>query len=226
MTTQELKDYFKRLAKVYLKEAGTDMNKLVEQALESGREDFLGAAPWAFKERHDTITTTASTEAVNLPDDFEGLISVIEKDTNWGRKLQKYTPDEYDRLVPDSAGQSNNTPYAYKVYFDGSDDVWKLALYPTSSSAVTLYLTYHTMEEDGEIPNKYIGGLTAGIAQYLFMPGSERWTGAYNAFMSQIARLKLVDNPDVESISKMLDSSDAPNLNIDNWFEEYVAGRT
>ena len=223
MTLKKLENYFLRLAKVYLKETGTDMDKLVKQALVSGREDFLGAAPWAFKEKHDTITTTASTETVDLPEDFEGLISVIEKDTTWGRKLQKYTPDEYDRLVPDSAGQSNNTPYAYKVYFDGSDEKWKLALYPTSSSAVTLYLTYHTIEEGGEIPSKYIGGLTAGVAQYLFMPGSTEWTGAYNAFMSQIARLKLVDNPDVESIGRMLDGGNE----IVEWdFEEYIAGRT
>lgn len=223
MTTKELEAYFLRLAKVYLKEAGTDMSKLVKQAIESGRDDFWGAVPWAFKESHATITAKGSTEAVDLPDDFEGLVSVIEKDTTWGRKLQKYTPDEYDRLVPDSAGQSTNTPTSYKVYYDGSDEVWRLALYPTPSAATTLYLTYHTIEQSGEIPDKYIGGLTAGIAKYLFMPGSERWTGAYNAFVAEIARLKQIDNPDVESIGRFLDSSNEPIV----WdFEEYMAGRT
>lgn len=222
MTNIELEKYFKRLAKVYLKEKGTDMNKLVDSALVSGREDFWGAVPWVFKEKHTTVTCTISQDYVDMPDDFEGLVSVIERDTNSGFKLQKYGADEFDRLVPYSTGQSENTPDIYKVYFDGEDEVWRLALYPTPSAATVLYLTYHTIEQGGVIPTKYIGGLTAGIAQYLFMPGSMEWNGAYNAFISQINRLKQVDTADIEGISRFQDAGDEP---VDWNFEEYMRVR-
>lgn len=214
MTKDELGKYFTRLAKVYLKEKGTDINELVKSALVSGQEDFLGAVPWAFKERHTTVTTTASTESVELPDNFDGLLSVVEKETSTGGKLTKYSPDEYDRLVPDSAGQNEGTPTAYKIYFDG---VWKLALSPTPSSAITLYITYHSL--DGYIPNKFIGGLIATIAKYLYLPGSPEWNGAFSASVAEIERLKRVDTADVEGIGKVLDGGDG----ITEWsLEEYM----
>ena len=224
MTNKELGDYFKRLAKVYINQGkGSDMKGLIESALITGREDFWGAVPWAFKEKHTTVTASASSETVDLPDDFEGLVSVIERDSSNGFKLQKFGSDEYDRLVPYSSGLSENTPDIYKVYFDGEEGVWRLALYPTPSSATTLYLTYHTVEDGGRIPKKYIGGLVAGIAQYLFIPGSAEWNGAHTAFLSQIERLRMIDNPDVESLSRFLDNGDGPVT----WeFEEYMAGRT
>ena len=219
MTNKQLKDYFARLAKVWLKEKNVDFTELIDSALVSGRDEFWGAAPWAFKERHVTLTTTESQETVNLPDDFEGIVSVIERETSTGFKLQKYTPDEYDRLVPDSAGQSEGDPKIYKVFYNIEEGLWQLALYPTPSSAISLYLTYHTMEDGGTIPKKYIGGLVAGIAQFLFIPGSTQWMGAHNAFLAQIERLKTIDDPDVETIGRFLDASDQPK----EWdFEEYM----
>jgi len=221
MTKKELKDYFKRLVKVHIKEKSTDVNELIDSALISGLNDFWGAVPWAFKEKHTTIS--ASSETVDLPDDFEGLISVVEKDSAVGSKLQKYSADEYDRLVPDSAGQNTGTPSAYKIYCD--EGIWKLALSPTPSAAITLYLTYQTIENGGAIPDKYIGGLIAGIAQYLFMPGSPQWNGAFTAFTAQIEKLKKADNPDIESISRVLDSGDgAIEWSLEEWMRTGQVG--
>lgn len=226
MTNDDLKDYFKRLAKIYLKQKGSDFEGLIDSALIAGRDEFWGEYPWAFKEKHDIVTTTESTEAVDLPDDFEGLVSVVEQTSTAGLKLMRYATDEYDRLIPYSTSRNEGTPKIYKVYYDKMEGKWRLALYPTPSAAISLYLTYHTIADNGEIPSKYIGGLTAGIAQYLFIPGSPEWLGARQAFLSQIERLVLMDNPDVGPVTRILDSSDAPNLSVSNWFEEYMAGRT
>lgn len=226
MTNKELENYFKRLAKVYLKQKNVDFTGLIDFAIMAGRDDFWGEYPWAFKEKHDTVTTTESQETVDLPVDFEGVVSVVEQTSTPGFKLQKYETDEYDRLIPHSTGQNESTPKVYKVYYDKTEGLWRLALYPTPNAAISLYLTYHTIADNGEIPKKYIGGLTAGIAQYLFIPGSQGWLGAHQAFLSQVERLALMDNPDVGPVTKVLDSSDEPKLNIGNWFEEYIAGRT
>jgi hypothetical protein len=216
----ELKTYFQNLMFQYNKSEGKNTNKLIDIAINKGTKDFWGSAPWAFKERHTTKTTTASQETVDLPEDFQGLVSVVERETTRGQKLYKLVQDEYDRLIPDSAGQTEGTPDYYKVYFD--DDRWKLALYPTPNDAMTLYITYHTLHSSQESPDKYIGGLVTTIGKFLFMPGSAAWFGAYNASLAEIERLKQVDNPDVEAISRMLDSSSDP---IPWDFEEYVGGR-
>ena len=219
MTRQQLSTYFKRLVKVYLAALKTDSEKLIDTAIELGYNDFIGAVPWAFREKHTTLTTTGSQETVDLPDDFDGIISLTEHTSASGFKLQKYAVDQYDHLIPYSGGQSENTPKIYKVYYDGEEGVWQLALYPTPDSAISLYLSYQTMGDGAEIPAKYIGGLTAGIAQYLFIPGSKEWNGAHMAFLSEVERLKMADDPDAGTITKVLDASDvAPSWD----FEEYV----
>lgn len=206
MTDKELKAYFQKL--IFLtknKAKGKTIEELVDRAIVDGKDDFRGAYSWAFKEKHDTVTTTSAQETVELPEDFEGLMSVVQRTSTYGGKLRKYGADEYDRLMPRSTAHTNDTPYMYKVYFDGADDVWKLALYPTPNAAITLYLTYHIM---GEIPDKYVGGLKAAVAKHLCWPGSDEWMKAENAFLMEIERLKGIDDPDVEGITRFLDSGD------------------
>ena len=201
---------------------GGDVSNLIDSAIDAGRHDFWGAAPWVFKENHTTVTTTESTETVDLPDDFDGLVSVVNHENTVGRKLSKLTPDEYSRMIPYAEGLSEGTPGFYKVYYDQSNAVWRLALYPVPDSEITLYVTYHTITVNGEIPNKYIGGLITGISKYLLLPGSQDWLAANQAFLMEIERLKQVDNVDVETIGRFLDSSDEPA----SWnFEEYVRVR-
>ncbi len=225
MTTKKLVEYIKRLSFTHLKLKGKDMDKIVTFAVETGIDEFWGAVPWAFKKKKETITTTASQESVDLPEDFDGIISIVEKTTTNGMKLIKYEADKYDRLIPDSESQNEGTPKIFKIGYNGDDGVWQANLYPTPSDAISLYVTYHSIEEGGEIPDKYLGGLIATIAQYLFIPGSANWIGANQASITQIERLKLIDDPDVGPVTRILDSSDEPDMINDNWFDEYIAGR-
>lgn len=194
--------------------------ELVDDAVGFGLRDFYGAWPWAFKEAHEELTTTASDKTVVLPKTFDGMVSIIEDTSSNGRKLIRMVADEFDRLIPDSEGMSTGTPKYYKVYYDQTTGNWKVDLYPTPSAAITLYLTCHTLANDNqEIPDKYIGGFVAGAAKYLALPGSADWNMAQAAFNGELDRLRLVDNVVVESVSRVTDSSDQPRL----WdFSEYM----
>lgn len=217
MTTGNLEDYFKKLIFLWRKEKGKEINKFIKNIVAMGKNDFRGAYPWAFKETHGTITTTESSETVELPSDFEGLGGVVEHETLSGRKLRKYSPDMYDELVPYSEGLNEGTPQIYKIYYDDNDGVWKLALYPTPDSAISLYISYHVIGDN--IPDKFIGGIIAACGKYFYMPGSLERRAAIDEFEREVARLILVDSPDVEPISKVLDSADDPL----NWsFSEYM----
>mgnify|MGYP000951979417 CR=1 FL=1 len=221
MTRESLKEYFQQLLFAWKQMKGKDTEKLIDKAIALGYEDFWGSAPWAFKERHDTVTTTAATETVDLPSDFEGIVSLVERTSDDGRRLQKLSPDEYDRLIPYSADLSNDTPAYFKVYFDKADDVWKLALYPTPDAAISLHLTYHTIEDGGDIPAKYIGGLTAMIGKYLTMPGSIDRMGALSQANVEIERMKKIDGPNSEtSVGRVLDAYQAEQPRSKKWWEE------
>jgi hypothetical protein len=220
LTEKQLIDYLTRLLFDVRGNKQKIDDKLVKKAVELGIDDFWGVAPWAFKEKHEPITTTADQETVDLPDDFEGIVNVVERETYGGMKLIKLPSSLYDRLIPYSGDLNTDTPNCYKVYYDASDEVWKLALYPTPSSAITLYLTYHTIAVGGEIPPKYTPGLIATICKYLSLPGSEQHTAATAASIAEIERLKQRETVDVEGVDHFLDSSDTPSIGT-NW-SEYI----
>lgn len=212
METKDLEDYFK--AQFYQskgKAPNKEDKKFITMAIRFGKKDFHGAFPWAFREKHDTITTTGSQSWVTLPDDLDGIISVREKTTSQGRKLRKFAPDEYDRLFPDPVSMRTRTPEVYKIYYDDEESEWRLDMYPAPGSAITLYLAYQTLEQGGVIPDKYVAGLKIAIDRFMIPSGNiNAWNMATAAFNVEIERLKLVDNIDVEGISKKQDSADIP----------------
>lgn len=222
MTNTELKQHFEKM--MFLRDAkykGKDFDKLLDSAIRYGKEDFWGAYPWAFKEKRDTVTTTAGTETVELPDDFDGLLSVIEDTTTYGRKLVRLSADEYDRLVPDSDSRNNATPAYYKVYYDIDNAVWKLALYPTPNATITLYINYHVIEDNNEIPEKYVSGVLAGVAKHLNLPGSPEYLAASQAFVFEVERLKKVDRPVVETPTQFLTEYESSQAGDKKWYENW-----
>lgn len=221
METKELQAYFK--AQFYQTKgqaAGKEDRKFITMAIKFGKKDFHGAYPWAFREKHGEITTTGSRSWVTLPDDLDGILSIREKTTSRGRKLTKYAPDEYDRLFPASETMSTDTPKVYKIYYDDEVNEWRLDMYPAPSAAITLYVDYQTLEQGGTIPDKYVGGLKIAIERFMIPLGNiNAWNLATIAFNAEIERLKVVDDIDVEGISKKQDSSDMP---IPYSFSEYM----
>jgi len=221
MTRSTIEKHLQTLLFVNKQAKGKDVDSLIGSAISMGYEDFWGAYPWAFKETHDTVTTTASTETVELPDDFDGIVSAVEHETTDGRKLRKLSPDEYDRLIPYSEDLTTDTPAYYKVYYDREDEVWKLALYPTPDSAISLYITYHTIENGGEVPGKYIGGLYASIGKYITMFGTKERQAAIMEANAEIERLKIIDGPNADgTIGRFLDAWEAEGPRSKRWYEE------
>jgi len=221
VTTGELKDYYIQLLYVHRGEKTTGIEKLVDRAIIMGKNDFWSAYPWAFKEKHDTLTTAASTETVDMPGDFEGICSIRERESDNGRKLIRLGADEYDRRIPYSADLAQDKPAYYKIYFDAADNLWKAALYPTPNAAYTLYLTYHIIEDVGIIPEKYDAGLTAFVGKYIWLPGTAERQAAIEQSIIELERLKQVDDPDVETPTRFLDANEAINPRSKKWYEDW-----
>lgn len=221
MTTGELKDYFQRLLFLYTEKKTTEAEKLVDAAIILGKEDFWAAYPWAFKRNDTTLTTVASTETVDMPNDFEGICSIREHQSDNGRKLIRLNEDEYDRLIPYSADLATDTPSYYKIYYNSDDQIWRAAFYPTPNAAITLYLTYHVIEDVGTIPNKYTAGLVATIAKYLVPTWSKERRAASEEAAKEVVKLIGQDDPDVEVPSRFLDAYESIQPRNKKWYEEW-----
>lgn len=220
MTTKELQSYFKNLFFLVGK-SDKKINDLIDDAILAGKEDFWTAAPWVFKEKHDTLTTTASTETVDLPDDFDGILSIRERTSANGQKLVKMTASQYDQMMPYSASHSEDTPRYYKVYYDDTDEIWKVALFPVPSAAISLYLTYMVMGDSSDSGKKYTAGIVAAVGKFLTMPGSVEKDKAILQFNAEIERLKSEDDPDKELPQRIMDSSNAMPVVPEYWWGEW-----
>jgi hypothetical protein len=221
MTSKELKTYFQTLFFVNTGKTDNKIDNLIDDAIIAGKEDFWAAAPWVFKEKHDTLTTTASSETVNLPEDFDGILSVREKTSTHGLKLVRMTASEYDRAIPYSGSHSEGTPRYYKVYYDDTDRIWKLALFPVSSAAISLYLTYMVLADSGDSSKKYTAGIIAAVGKYLTMPGSPEKDRAILQFKVEIERLEANDNPDKELPQKIMVPTETMPKVPEYWWGEW-----
>ncbi len=222
MNAKELRDHFKNLLAVRGGLKGKELEDLIKTAVRMGQYDFYNAYPWAFRETTDTITATSGQETVDLPENFIGLLTVREKDTTYGRLLIKLEPEVYDRLLPDSASRTNNKPKYFKVYYNGSDGVWQLALYPTPDTGITLYINYHKDYEGENIPDKYTAGVLAAIAKYLAVPGSQEYLTADTAFNIEVKRLyDITDNPDLTVPTTFLTEYESLREADRKWYEPW-----
>lgn len=221
MTRKSLEEHIKRLYALHKGKADKTVTDAIGGAIVAGYEDFWNSYHWAFKEMHDTLTTTADQETVDLPDDFEGIVSVVERTSDKGRKLSKMTPEEYDRLLPYSGDYTHSTPEYYKVYYDRADDLWKLALYPTPDSAISLYITYHILEDNTDPPNKFVAALMPAVWKYMFIPGSPEYQAAHNSFIIEVERLKMTDDPNREGVSRFLTENEAAPERKDKWYDPW-----
>jgi hypothetical protein len=221
MREQDLRTNFEQLLLSQEGKKAGDVKRIVKTAVRNGILDFWGAYHWAFKEKSDSITTTENQEITNLPDDFAGIFSVDEHVTSNGRALVIMAPDEYDLQYPYVEGRAAGTPRYCKIFQD--DGVWKIAVFPKPDSAVTLNLRYHTIYQNGEIPDKYIGGVSTFSAKFLWLPGTPEYRAAVIAANSELERLKVVNDPEVGDISRILDSSDVEDARNTTWWQDWVS---
>ena len=219
MTDKDVTDYFVQLMVASKNFTPKDARGVIDLALLAGKRDFMNANRWMFRRKADTLTTTAATETVDLPDDFDGMISVREKTTTDGRKLIELPSDEYDRQVPSSADLTNDTPKYYKIDYNAANGIWKLYLYPTPNAAISLYLSYLSSSIES-VPEKFLPAYMACIAKYIVLPGTKEHWSAINTANAEMARLIPMDTPSQSDVSKFLEEEEATQPRSQRWWED------
>lgn len=218
MTKKEVIDHFDYL----LKSMGKKPDKaFIGSAYNMGIRDFWGAHRWAFKEKRTTVATTVNQEYVELPFDCEGVVSVLEHETENGRKLRYLPSDEYDRLVPYSTDLATDTPAYYKIVYDYDSGYWRLYCYPTPDAVINLHLIYHTIADDGgNVPTKYTAAVFSHIAKFLALPGTAEYAQAMAGAAAEDARLARDDSPHKTGVSRFLDSYESEQPRHKKWYED------
>jgi len=219
MTDKDVADYFVQLMVASKNFTPKDATGIMRLAQIVGKQDFINSHAWTFKQKTEILTTTAGTETVDLPSDFDGIISLIERTSTHGNKLLELPTDEYDRNIPYSTSLTNDTPKYYKVDYEANYGIWRLYLYPTPSAAISLYLSYLSSSVEG-VPEKFMPAYMACIAKYIVLPGSPEHMSATNTANMEIDRMILVDTPSHSEVSKILEEEEATQPRNYKWYED------
>ena len=86
-----------------------------EKAVKKAVLASYAASNWAFKRRQEDVGVTASANYYDLPADFEGFESVVERTTTNGAQLEYMPKSEFDRYFPYPASHSVGTPRVFTI---------------------------------------------------------------------------------------------------------------
>lgn len=147
--------------------APADINDRVNAAIEIGIPAFWGAWNWYFKRKQVTFSVTATATSYDAPDDFGGLVKIVEQDSTSGGDLAFFAQEEFNRLFPKPAGDASGRPVAVTCFMDAGD--WKLQFYPRPNVAMDFDLVYEidTAHSVEEIPKGFEDGVVIWCAKYI-----------------------------------------------------------
>ena len=136
--------------------------RIIDIINDAGR--YLFSRRWRFREKHDAVVqATANASVLDLPDDFDTLISVRMSD-ELNNTVDLTTPDRLNLYRRSTVG-SNNAYYVAVYHYPGSVNgqsapKWQLQIYPTVTAADTDFIrvtylysfpTYTTSSSDTSV---------------------------------------------------------------------------
>lgn len=142
------------------------------RSMNEGIRFMLGDVAWPFLERSATQTTTASTQAYNLPADVRKVLSVtLTVGTYRYRPQEVASITDWD-FINSPTGVSNNNPSYYFVFNK------QVLLWPTpSSSSLTLTVNYQKSVRDISVADYTTGSIVSVAAAGFTVVGTgTAWT--------------------------------------------------
>lgn len=203
-----------RAAKIEL----DSVQEYVSDAVNSGRNRFWGANNWTFKQRVATLSLDTSAESYDLPQDFQGMKTLREQNSNSGLRLKYFPREEFDRMVPKLSAFQTGYPQIYTI-FGATSGQRKIRFYP-QPTAQDLDMLYYCLAptDTSAIPDSHQSGVKAAIAVDIYLPGMRGFESAYNEFIAEIKRLQIVDKSDMSDYTKYQDDTDRTITETLPWF--------
>jgi len=203
------------IAKLYALKPGND---LVTGAVNMGVASFCSARPWTFTKAEVTLTTD-SDGIVEFPDDFDGVISMRERDSSSGGWIHAWPEEKFDYEVPRLDNLSGSYPKVCKLYNDNNTMRGQMA--PPVDSMV-IYVTYkRRINTLSEISDKFIPGLLVYIHAVIQKPGDPGYMAAQEAVDLWVKKLWKQDRKVWARIFREFDDADLrrfiPWWGVWNW---------
>ena len=142
MNAVNLNKYLTYQAKLLEMET-TDIAEYLEFVIDSGMNDLWNKENWSFRSRSYTLVTDG-TGTYQMPEDFEGVISVRETGSQNGNDLDIYTKEEYDSMITKPSAHAAGYPQAMCFYYNSNEGRWYADVFPTPTGTMNIEMQIAT----------------------------------------------------------------------------------
>lgn len=196
----------------------TDMSEHADRAVALGMAEFWGAHNWTFRRSEDELSIDSSAEVYDLPDDFDSIVDIREKDSNRGFKMQRYTKERFDQMIPKLSAHNPGNPQIFAIFRD-ADLKMKITFFPQPSASTTFYVGYHLKIPSAlsSIPDKMHGGVLAFALKNAYPPGGFGYSNVVSMLRNDMARLITTDKLSSAAVMRMRDGTEDTVRKIYEW---------
>lgn len=173
--------------------ASGDRSDRVNRAIELGSDEFWGSWDWFFTNKEITFSVSDTATSYDLPDDFGGLIKIVEQANSSGGDLTYKHKDDFDGMIPLPSGEATGTPILVTTYMD--DGKYKIAFHPRPNGAMDFNLFYKIRRplSVAAIPNAFTSGVMVACAKYIPRMDSPNGMILERRYEATLRRLKVMN---------------------------------
>lgn len=218
MTQAEYKEHFKALLtaevtykeKVYTSVKIDQVDAYVNRCIIQGLKDFWTAWSWRFRAKTYELAITSQDESYTLPTDFDGMLTIREKNSGTGLRLQFLPKEDFDRAVPKETLLTSGDPEFYTVFFDGTAKKISFSRRPSDQ---TLYLYYNATPPAAveKVPDYAQACLESYIAKHVYPHGHPGRRDAIIEAENEKMKLQVMDKGSHAAPRMFQTDSDYPN---------------
>lgn len=170
------------------------IDDFVETCIEAGMGDFWGARRWPFRRRSYTLPIAVSANPYTLPEDYAAISSIVDTSETYGIPLVSLDKETFDKTFPDPSDYAAGSARYFTVGLEQGENAWQIWFAPLPDVGDTVKLVYftETPKDPSIIPDRYISGLIAACAKFLFRLGSKERHDAWMMAEAEYNRLETI----------------------------------
>jgi len=170
------------------------LDEFLDTVIESALGDFWGARRWPFRRISYTLPITVAANPYALPDDFAAMSSIVDTTNDTGYHLFYLDKEEFDKRYPNPAFYTVGSERVYSLGLIQGENAWKIWFAPIPAINNTIPMTYfsESPKDPAAVPDRYVSGLLAACARYLFRLGSKERNEAWMMAEAEYNRLESI----------------------------------
>lgn len=206
MTNEEIRGYLEGLIAM---KGGSDpagqLGTIIDVAVKLGRQAVWSDAPWKFKYRSTTLTCSTSAESYELPEDFDSMSTVKERESANGGEIDFYPKEQFDKEFSNPVTFTPGVPRAYTIHQPDEAKHWVISFcpYPVAGTIIYLHYAITPPTEADNFPDSLATTLVSSCERFVYPSSSAERLNAERVYRMNLEDARNLVGVNTQTISRV-----------------------